>query len=59
MTTTRQQRGVRTSVLNVRIQEELVDWLREFARREGISLNMAAAQAIQHYQDSTVNRKSL
>ncbi len=33
--------------LTLRIPTEQIDWLREYAAREGVSLNVAAAHAIE------------
>lgn len=51
MTATRQQRGVELAVLSVRILPDLIEWLRQYARSEGISVNMAAARAILAFKD--------
>ncbi len=54
MTATKQQRGVQAQPLNVRIAPELIDWIRTYAREQGISVNMAVAQAIRTFQDSRI-----
>ena len=49
MSATRQQRGVQVAPLNVRVPEDLIAWLRDYARSQKppISLNMAATLAIE------------
>jgi predicted HicB family RNase H-like nuclease len=38
------------SKIQVRIPSELIDWLREYAQREGVSVNVAAARVIDEYR---------